>query len=64
MAVNSLEAQRDVCRAYIKCQAHRNWVELPREYDDGSYSGTSLERPALQRLIADVEAAKYTKAVT
>jgi site-specific DNA recombinase len=58
MPVNSLEAQRDVCRAYIKCQAHRNWVELPYQYDDGGYSGSSLERPALQRLVADVEAGR------
>jgi DNA invertase Pin-like site-specific DNA recombinase len=63
MAVTSLEAQRDVCRAYIKCQAHRNWVELPREYDDGGYSGGSLERPALQRLIADVEAGRVDNIV-
>jgi site-specific DNA recombinase len=56
MAVNSLEAQRDVCQAYIKCQAHRKWVEVPRRYDDGGYSGGTLERPALRQLIADVEA--------
>lgn len=58
MAVTSLEAQREVCRAYIKCQAHRNWVELPILYDDGGHSGGTLERPALQKLIADVEAGR------
>jgi site-specific DNA recombinase len=56
--VNSLTAQRDVCQAYIKCQAHRNWVELPYQYDDGGYSGGNLERPALQRMISDIEAGR------
>src|SRR5688500_11716134 len=54
--VNSLETQREVCRAYIKCQAHRNWVEVPEQYDDGGISGGSLNRPALKRLINDIEA--------
>ena len=54
-AVNSLETQRDVCRAYIRCQAHRNWVEVPRSYDDGGYSGGTLVRPALNRLVTDIE---------
>jgi DNA invertase Pin-like site-specific DNA recombinase len=54
-AVNSLDAQREVCRAYIKCQAHRNWIEVPRRYDDGGYSGGTLIRPALNRLVADIE---------
>ena len=54
-AVNSLETQREVCSAYVKCQAHRNWVELPKAYDDGGFSGGSLERPALKRLIQDIE---------
>lgn len=57
-AVNSLESQRDVCRSYIRCQAHRNWIELPCQYDDGGYSGGTLVRPALNRLIADVEAGR------
>jgi site-specific DNA recombinase len=54
-AVNSLETQRDVCQSYIKCQAHRNWTELPYRYDDGGYSGGTLARPALARLIRDIE---------
>jgi site-specific DNA recombinase len=54
-AVNSLETQRDVCRAYIKCQVHRNWTELASRYDDGGYSGGTLARPALSRLIRDLE---------
>jgi site-specific DNA recombinase len=56
--VSSLQSQREVCQAYIKCQAHRNWVELPTVYDDGGYSGGTLERPALQRLVADIEAGR------
>ena len=54
--LNSLQTQRDVCRAYIQCQAHRDWIEVPEQYDDGGYSGGTLERPALHRLIKDVEA--------
>jgi site-specific DNA recombinase len=53
--VTSLTAQRDVCQSYIKCQAHRHWIELPQAYDDGGYSGGTLERPALRRLLADIE---------
>ena len=41
LAVNSLVTQREVCQAYIRSQAHRNWIELPRHYDDGGYSGAS-----------------------
>jgi site-specific DNA recombinase len=54
-AVNSLETQRDVCQSYIKCQAHRNWTELSSRYDDGGYSGGTLARPALTRLVRDIE---------
>src|SRR5438270_13606022 len=54
-AVNSLDTQRDVCQSYIKCQGHRNWTELPCRYDDGGYSGGTLTRPALTRLLHDVE---------
>lgn len=56
--INSLETQRGVCRAYVQCQAHRNWVEPPHRYDDGGYSGGTLERPALKRMIADLEAGR------
>ena len=35
MEVNSLHTQREVCQAYIKCQAHRRWTEVPQQYDDG-----------------------------
>ena len=58
MEVNSLQTQREVCQAYIKCQAHRRWTEVAHQYDDGGQSGGNLERPALLNLIADVEAGR------
>ena len=51
---NSLDAQREACEAYILSQKHEGWVLLPAAYDDGGLSGGSLERPALQRLLADM----------
>jgi DNA invertase Pin-like site-specific DNA recombinase len=56
--MNSLETQREVCRAYVKSQSFRNWIESPAEYDDGGYSGGTLERPALKRLVSDLEAGR------
>src|SRR5690554_7272035 len=53
---NSLDAQREACEAYIKSQKAAGWVALPAMYDDGGYSGGSMERPALRRLLADIEA--------
>ncbi len=55
---NSLDAQREACEAYIKSQAHEGWRLLPAFYDDGGVSGATLERPALQALLADVKARK------
>src|SRR5437762_11586788 len=52
---NSLHAQRESCEAYIKSQKHEGWVALPVLYDDGGYSGGSIERPALQKLLADIQ---------
>lgn len=52
---NSLQAQREACEAYIKSQKHEHWTLLPTEYDDGGYSGGNMERPALKRLLADVQ---------
>jgi len=55
---NSLDAQREACEAYIKSQAHEGWRLLPAHYDDGGLSGASLDRPALQNLLAEVRAGK------
>ena len=55
---NSLDAQREACEAYIKSQAHEGWRLVPDRYDDGGVSGASLDRPALQKLLADVRAGK------
>ncbi len=52
---NSLQAQREACEAYIKSQKHENWHLLTTEYDDGGYSGGNMERPALKRLLQDVQ---------
>jgi DNA invertase Pin-like site-specific DNA recombinase len=55
-AFNSLDAQREACAAFIQSQKHEGWLALPALYDDGGYSGGTLERPALKRLLADIEA--------
>ena len=55
---NSLDAQREACEAYVKSQAHEGWRLVPDRYDDGGLSGASLDRPALQNLLADVRAGK------
>jgi DNA invertase Pin-like site-specific DNA recombinase len=52
---NSLNAQRESCEAYIASQRAEGWVALKESYDDGGYSGGTLERPALQRLLRDIE---------
>jgi site-specific DNA recombinase len=52
---NSLDAQREACEAYIKSQASEGWRVLPKRYDDAAYSGGNLDRPALQRLLKDME---------
>src|SRR5438552_15935362 len=57
---NSLDAQREACEAYIKSQAHEGWRLISDRYDDGGLSGASLDRPALQKLLADVSAGKIT----
>jgi site-specific DNA recombinase len=58
LAFNSLDAQREACEAYIKSQAPEGWRLIPEHYDDGGLSGASLDRAALQSLLADVRAGK------
>jgi site-specific DNA recombinase len=53
---NSLDAQREACEAYIKSQASERWQTLPARYDDPAYSGGSMDRPALQKLLKDIAA--------
>jgi DNA invertase Pin-like site-specific DNA recombinase len=58
MEFSSLDAQREACEAYIASQKSEGWVELADRYDDGGFSGGTLERPALKRLLADIEAGR------
>jgi site-specific DNA recombinase len=51
---STLEAQRELCENYIASQAGQGWKVLPARYDDGGYSGGSLNRPALRNLLADI----------
>jgi DNA invertase Pin-like site-specific DNA recombinase len=53
---NSLDAQRECAEAYIQSQRNQGWVALPNRYDDGGFTGANLDRPALRRLLADIEA--------
>ena len=52
---NSLHAQRESCEAYIKSQKHEGWMATPTLYDDGAYSGGSIERPTLKKLLTDIQ---------
>jgi site-specific DNA recombinase len=61
---NSLHAQREACEAYIRSQRHEGWVCLPQAYDDGGFSGGTIDRPALQRLLADINGGKVDVVVT
>src|SRR5258708_9824254 len=55
---NSLDAQREACAAFIQSQKHEGWTVLPIQYDDGGYSGGTMERPALQRLLPHIQASR------
>jgi DNA invertase Pin-like site-specific DNA recombinase len=55
---NSLDAQREACEAYVRSQRHEGWIALPDRFDDGGYSGGNMERPALQRLLAEINSGK------
>ncbi len=58
MSFNSLDAQRESCQAFIASQRHEGWRALPARYDDGGYSGGSMDRPALTQLLKDVAEGK------
>ena len=60
---NSLDAQRESAEAYIKSQKQAGWVCLPERYDDGGFTGGNLDRPALKRLMADIEQGKIDAVV-
>lgn len=53
---NSLQAQREACEAFVASQKHEGWKALSKPYDDGGYSGGSMERPALKQLLDDIKA--------
>src|SRR6201985_3855452 len=55
---NSLAAQREACEAFIRSQLHEGWASAKHHYDDGGFSGGTLERPALQRLLTDIRAGR------
>ena len=57
-AFNSLDTQREACAAYVKSQASEGWRAVRARYDDGGFSGASMERPALKQLLCDIEAGK------
>jgi len=60
---NSLQAQREACEAFINSQRHEGWVCLRAAYDDGGFSGATMDRPALQRLLADIAAGRIDTVV-
>src|SRR3954467_15108937 len=55
---NSLDAQREAAEAYIASQRHDGWVGVTQRYDDGGFTGGNRDRPALQRLLADIQAGR------
>jgi site-specific DNA recombinase len=61
---NSLDAQRESAEAFIRSQAHEGWTCLPDRYDDGGFTGGNMERPALQRLLTDIQSGKIDLVVS
>jgi len=61
---NTLDAQREACAAYIQSQRSEGWLCLEEKYDDGGFSGGNMERPAMARLLADIEAGQVDCVVT
>jgi DNA invertase Pin-like site-specific DNA recombinase len=60
---NSLDAQREACEAFIRSQKHEGWTAINTNYDDGGFSGGNMERPAFQRLLADIADGKVNTVV-
>ena len=63
IARHSLDAQREACEAFIASQKHEGWTLIKTRYDDGGFSGGSMERPALKQLLADIAAGKINTVV-
>lgn len=61
---NSLHAQREACEAFIRSQRHEGWQVLPAAYDDGGYSGATMDRPALSRLLAAAQSGRTSSWLT
>src|SRR5207248_6521430 len=60
---NSLQAQREACEAFINSQRHEGWVCLRAAYDDGGFSGATMDRLGLQQLLGDITAGRADTAV-
>jgi DNA invertase Pin-like site-specific DNA recombinase len=60
---NSLDAQYEACLSYIQSQRHEGWIAIDGRYDDGGFSGGTLDRPAVKRLIRDIEEGKVDTVV-
>jgi site-specific DNA recombinase len=60
---NTLDAQREAAEAFIRSQRGEGWEVLPDRYDDGGYSGGNMDRPALQRLLGDIETGRVNAVV-
>src|SRR6202045_3993273 len=60
---NSLQAQREACEAFIDSQRHEGWLCQRAAYDDGGFSGATMDRPALQQLLADITAGRVDTGV-